>query len=325
MLKKSLDYDDASFMKDVMTNIILHHYPQSPVTEKVRMVLGMKNLDWYAVEIPRIPPKPDLMPLTGGYRRTPVMQIGSDIYCDSLCIIRELERRFHQPSLFPNNSEALCWGISKWTDGVLFSHAITVVLGAAESLPEDFAADRGRLYFGPDFRLSDLQSNVAHSVSQLQSQFGWFEQQLNSHQPYMLAQQPSLLDALSYYLVWFIRGRWVEGPTFLSQFALLEQWESRMNRIGHGHCSPFDSKQALQIAANSKPDGVSQSSQTSIGTFEYGSLVCVSPEGDGGDPEVIGKLIHLNNERISIRREHEELGELVVHFPRVGYRLRADC
>lgn len=24
------------------------------------------------------------MPLTGGYRRTPVMQIGADVYCDSL-------------------------------------------------------------------------------------------------------------------------------------------------------------------------------------------------------------------------------------------------
>ena len=28
-------------------------------------------------------PRPDLMPMTGGYRRTPVMQIGADIYCDT--------------------------------------------------------------------------------------------------------------------------------------------------------------------------------------------------------------------------------------------------
>ena len=74
--------------------IILHNYPQSPVAEKVRVALGIKGLVWHSIEIPRLPPKPLLLPLTGGYRRTPVMQIGADIYCDSQCIINELEQRF---------------------------------------------------------------------------------------------------------------------------------------------------------------------------------------------------------------------------------------
>jgi Glutathione S-transferase, N-terminal domain len=39
-------------------------------------------------------PKPDLTALTGGYRKTPVLQIGADIYCDSQLIMRELERRY---------------------------------------------------------------------------------------------------------------------------------------------------------------------------------------------------------------------------------------
>ena len=83
------------------SQIILHHYPQSPVSEKVRVVLGIKGLDWKSVEIPRLPPKPNLMPLTGGYRLTPVMQIGADIFCDSLAIIREIDRRHPTPTLFP--------------------------------------------------------------------------------------------------------------------------------------------------------------------------------------------------------------------------------
>jgi glutathione S-transferase len=84
--------------------IILHHYPQSPVAEKVRIVLGMKGLSWKSVEIPRLPPKPNLVALTGGYRLTPVMQIGADIYCDTKCIIRELQRRFPFPTLFQGGS-----------------------------------------------------------------------------------------------------------------------------------------------------------------------------------------------------------------------------
>jgi glutathione S-transferase len=70
-----------------VSEVIFHHYPPSPFSEKVRVAMGIKKLAWHSVEIPRIPPKPDLIPLTGGYRRTPVMQIGADIYCDTQCIL----------------------------------------------------------------------------------------------------------------------------------------------------------------------------------------------------------------------------------------------
>jgi hypothetical protein len=62
-----------------MTDVILHHYALSPFAEKVRIGLGLKQAAWKSVDIPIIMPKPDLMPLTGGYRKTPVMQVGADI------------------------------------------------------------------------------------------------------------------------------------------------------------------------------------------------------------------------------------------------------
>lgn len=82
-----------------MTDIILHHYKISPYSEKVR--LGLKGLAWRSVEIPMIMPKPDLTALTGGYRKTPVLQIGADVYCDSQLIMRELEPRHPIPSFYP--------------------------------------------------------------------------------------------------------------------------------------------------------------------------------------------------------------------------------
>jgi glutathione S-transferase len=87
--------------------IILHHFDESPFSEKIRIVFGLKDIAWTSVRISRIMPRPDLMPMTGGYRRTPVMQIGADIYCDSQCILRELERRFPQPSLLPGKDAGL--------------------------------------------------------------------------------------------------------------------------------------------------------------------------------------------------------------------------
>jgi len=122
-----------SLRKLPANDVILHNYPQSPVAEKVRVAFGIKGINWRNVEIPRLPPKPMLTPLTGGYRRTPVMQIGADIYCDSQCIIRELERRFPSPSFMPTTDAGLLWCLSRWTDGALFELAVKIVLGALRS------------------------------------------------------------------------------------------------------------------------------------------------------------------------------------------------
>ncbi|MEO1358760.1 MAG: glutathione S-transferase N-terminal domain-containing protein, partial [Pseudomonadota bacterium] len=88
-------------------SIILHQFDRSPYSEKIRLALRMKNLGWAAVEIPSIMPKPDLMPLTGGYRRTPVMQIGADIFCDTSIMLTELEKRFQIPALTLPGHEGL--------------------------------------------------------------------------------------------------------------------------------------------------------------------------------------------------------------------------
>jgi glutathione S-transferase len=91
-----------------MTELILHHYDRSFYSEKVRLALGLKVLSWRSVRVPVILPKPDLMPLTGGYRKTPVLQIGADVYCDTRLILRELERRHPSPSFYPDGDTGDC-------------------------------------------------------------------------------------------------------------------------------------------------------------------------------------------------------------------------
>ena len=104
-----------------MSDIILHHYPTSPFSEKVRLILGYKNIPWQSVMIPRIMPKPDVVALTGGYRRTPFMQIGADIYCDTALVCDELERRFPTPSLYPAGvPRGLVDILAQWADSTLF-------------------------------------------------------------------------------------------------------------------------------------------------------------------------------------------------------------
>ena len=62
-----------------------------------------------------------------GYRRTPVMQIGADVFCDTQIIIREIERRFPSPTLFPPGAAGAPWALGSWTDRAFFQNAVSLV------------------------------------------------------------------------------------------------------------------------------------------------------------------------------------------------------
>ena len=305
-----------------MVEVILHHYPQSPVSEKVRVALGIKGLDWRSVTIPRLPPKPDLMPLTGGYRLTPVMQIGAEVYCDSQGILRELERRFPEPSLFPGGSAGMVWGVGRWTDGALFRDTIALVfVDAGEAMPAEFWADRGTLYFGADFDQDAIRARLPEILASLRAQLGWMEARAATGRTFMLGDQPGLPDALCYYLLWFIRGRYSKGPEFLSQFPNLCAWEKRVQAIGHGNPSAMTAAEALEIAKDAEPATPEAVDPGDPLGLSLGDTVEVRPEGMDGVAAVAGTLRFLDPQTVVLDREDDQVGQVSVHFPRVGYRI----
>ena len=99
-----------------MSELILHHYPNSPFAEKIRLILGHKKLPWKSVFIPMIMPKPDLTALTGGYRKTPVLQIGADIYCDTALMCRVIDALNPEPPLYPGPVAGLSEIVAQWAD-----------------------------------------------------------------------------------------------------------------------------------------------------------------------------------------------------------------
>ena len=306
--------------------IILHNYPQSPVAEKVRVVLGIKNVAWHSVKIPRLPPKPDVVKLTGGYRRTPIMQIGADVYCDSQCIIRELERRIPEPGLFPTSDAGFLWCLSRWADGVYFDHAVKVVLGApGDALDPDFAADRGRLYMGPNWQeaLKAANAELPHYVAQLRTQLMWLDAQLSDGRAFLSGDQPAAIDAQVYYAVWFLRGRWAPGAAFISTMPHLDRWADRVKAIGNGKPSPMQATIAAEIAAQATPrTGLDIDDQDPQG-LRLGDRVIVSPDVDGGEQPVEGAISGLTSDTVTVWRQEPELGEIAVHFPRAGYKVSA--
>lgn len=162
-------------------DIILHHYPQSLVSEKVRWALGIKNLAWHSVGILGLPPKPDLMPLTGGYRLTPVMQIRADVYCDSQAIIREIHRRTPEPTLFPGGGDGMAWGIARWTDEVLFKIVLRAVFGSKGHACLLSSSPIGSpCFFEENTTLAQLKGELGHNRDQIRAQFGFMNERIGA-------------------------------------------------------------------------------------------------------------------------------------------------
>jgi len=308
--------------------IILHNYPQSPVAEKARVALGIKGLTWRHVEIPRLPPKPMLTQLTGGYRRTPVMQIGADIYCDTQCILRELERRHPEPTFFPSQTSGpdagLMWCLSRWTDGALFDLTVKIVLGSAgDALPADFAEDRGRLYLGENWAegLKAANASLPHLVSQIRAPLAWLDGQLSDGRAFLLGGAPAAIDAQIYYIVWFLRGRWDQGATFLAQFPHLSSWEDRVRDMGHGTSTDMSPEDAIARATSCEPSTAKGVALHDPQGLAVGMAVVVAPDVDGGEQPVAGAVRAANHETIVLDRTDPAAGAICVHFPRAGYRI----
>ncbi len=298
--------------------VILHHFPQSPFSEKVRLVFGLKKIAWTSVEITRIMPRPDLMPMTGGYRRTPVMQIGADIYCDSQCIMRELERRFPEPTLFPEACRGLASASAMWTDKAFFQSTVNLVFGTlADKVPQEFIADREKLR-GAKFDVAAMTAALPQMRDLFRANVQWIEAQLADGRKWMCGDQISLCDINAYMNVWYARNSPAGLDRLLAEFKATQAWETRMREIGHGASTEMSTAAALEIGTRATPTTAELADPNDPNGRKPGDRVQVMPD-DYGKIGVAGEIVALSSQHIAIRRQDPIAGEIVVHFPRAGF------
>jgi len=302
---------------------ILHHYAGSPFAEKTRLILGFKALAWQSVIIPTVMPKPDLTALTGGYRKTPVLQIGADIYCDTALIARVLERLQPTPTLYPAEAP-LAPLLAQWADSTLFWTAVPYALqpaGAAAifaGVPPEamkaFAADRAGFSTGAP-RVRPTEGAV-----QLRSYFAQLEAQLADGRRHLFGEGATIADFSVAHCLWFIR---LAAPLagILSPYARLSAWLDRMLALGHGPMTRFDSTQAIAVAA-AAPGHAATQVVAGLG-HEAGSVVHVSAIDYGTDP-VAGTLVGLSADEVVIERNDDRAGRVHVHFPRIGFQIKQE-
>ena len=298
--------------------IILHHFEASPFSEKIRLIFGIKKIAWTSVLISRIMPRPDLMPMTGGYRRTPVLQIGADIYCDTQCIMRELERRFPEPSLLPRGTEGLAWGSAMWTDRPFFQNTVNLVFGSlADKVPADFVADREKLR-GAKFDVAAMMSAIPQMRDQFRAHLSWIDTQLGDERTWLAGETPSLYDINAYMNLWYARSNLADADDLLAEFDHTRAWAGRLRAIGHGTRTEMSCAEALELAAKSRPETAELHDPNDPNGRKVGDKVEIMPD-DYGKIRVAGEIVALSPQHIAIRRHDPRAGEIVVHFPRAGF------
>ena len=307
-----------------MTTPILHHYEFSTFSEKIRTALGYKQLAWKSVDIPGLPPRPLLTPLTGGYRRAPVLQIGADIYCDTALIADVLEKQAPAPSLYPSPVNGASRIVAQWADSQVFPAAMTynfqpsgsadVFAGAPEAVMQAFVADRAAMRGGAS------RMSLGEGTSTYKSQLRRLSDMLTEH-PYLMGDFPSIADFSAYHPMWFTLEKTPSVAGILDATPLLKDWMLRMKAIGHGHPEKMKSEQALEVAKSATPADVSQLAFVDDHGIALGSEVTITADNFGLEPTP-GILVAATKTRLTLRREDNRAGTVHVHFPRNGFILK---
>jgi glutathione S-transferase len=299
-------------------DIIFHHYPTSPFSEKVRVAFGIKGLAWRAVEQPVIMPKPDLIPLTGGYRKIPVMQIGADIYCDTQIILRELERRYPTPSIFPVKN-GLAYAIGFWADRLFFMPSVAVVFGEiGHAIPEAFKKDREKMS-GSAFNTEAMKVAAPFAKDQWRAHADYVAETLEDGREFMGGAKPGAADIHAYMNFWWVRTAAPKSAEeLLEGFPRIKDWIARIAAIGHGKPTPMEPREALAIAKAAKPEERIAADRFDPRGLTPGTRVTVSADDYGRDA-IEGTIMFANAHEIAIARSNDDVGDVVVHFPRAGF------
>jgi glutathione S-transferase len=313
-----------------MPELILHHYPTSPFAEKIRLALGYKRLAWKSVTIPRVMPKPDVVALTGGYRRTPVLQVGADIYCDTSLICDVLEHVQPEPMLYPPALRGVARVFAQWADSTLFWAAMGYNFqprGAAQVFAHEPPA--AAKAFGEDRKA--MSSNMVRlrpgdATSAYRSYLRRIAHMVEEHD-FLFGAEPCVADFAAYHPLWFTRVRVPQLADILNATPAVGEWMDRLEALSISYVpEKLESADAVRVAHDNDPMPagsnllVDSAFQDDHG-IPLGTRVTIAAESFG--PEATeGELIAATRTHYSLRRDDARAGTVHVHFPRVGYVLR---
>lgn len=292
---------------------ILYHYEASPFAELVRAAFGVKGITWGSLLVPRILPKPDQTRLTGAYGRTPVVQIGPDIYCDTGTILPALEA-LGGLSLYPVPLGALHKLVASWANGPQFFAHVGAAMGSMTPamMGEDFINDR-QARFGMD--LTALGRAAPHLSGQALVASQWLSDTLADGRAFIGGETPGAGDLALYSNIWFVKAVPTAAANAAAMLAMpgVAEWFARMAGFGHGERREMTADDAIAAARAAAPAQVAGSVDA---PYVTGMMVGVTQDGTRDAPS-IGRLLRCDSTGITIARDADGL-TVHVHFPRLG-------
>lgn len=307
-----------------MNELILHHHDPSPYAEKIRKIFGFKQLAWQSVQVSMVMPRPDMTILTGGYRKIPILQIGADIYCDTLLIAQILDQLHPDPPLFPSGLMTNL-AVQNWGDAMFRVGAPLAMHENAENLPAEVLEDRRAYFTFLDF--DKFAENAPHFRSQFRAKAALLDAQLADGRPYLLGDSPEWADINAFFNIWMAGGHIPSAQHMFAPLQNMANWYQRIEDFGQGTRTDISATQAIEIARAASPYAHALTQADTQAThladesgLSIGQNVIVTADDYGKDP-IAGSLHLINDWEIVISREDAQIGEVAVHFPRMGFSL----
>ena len=308
------------------TPIILYHYNASPYAWKVRKALGIKGLAWQSVKTPVTLPKPDLVRMTGGYRGVPVMQTGADIFIDSGLILAELEARWPEPTLYPNGNSGLPQGLAFWTANWFTTCFQLLAAKIGDKFPDDFKADRKAMF--PTIDIDTLAAGAepfgargAQAAAEFRAHAALVNEQLADGRDFLQGPRPSRADIEAGFPLVFVGRVMGDLAWLIKGLDHLAPWFERLEALGEGDRTDLPAEDARRTAAEATPAETGFDADDPVDIAPGTPVVVKATDAKRG--EVAGEIVGLDVARMSVRRQAEGVGDVVVHFPRAGFRLHA--
>lgn len=266
------------------TDLILHHEATSPFCEKIRRVLGHKQLAWKSVEAPA---------LAGGPLPLPVLQVGADLYGDSALICEVLEHVRPEPPLYPPHLRGVSRVFAQWADVDLLRAVRQAALASGDAL----SAYRSYL------------RRIASMVEEHDFLFG---------------ADPCVADFATFGPLWFARQHASALADILAITPAVGEWMDRLSALGQGRPEPWLAEAACTVAERHEPRPPGDNLLIDSGFQDdhgiaLGERVAISAEGNDGTE---GELVAATRTHYTLRRTEARAGTVHVHLPRIGYRLR---
>ena len=188
-------------------------------------------------------------------------------------------------------------------------------------MPEGLHEDRARLHGLPTPSIEAVRAAAIRNLHLVTPQIKWLADMLADGRPYLLGAQPCIADFAAYHVVWFYRGRHIDCRAVFDPYPKLIAWRDRMATIGHGKRTDIDADVALAEARAAEP-ATPRPSQPQEGDPQPGERARVRPADNA---QGLGRGRGASSSTPTRSRccaTIPTVGNVAVHFPRLGYDWR---